>query len=154
MIPESVPSALNPTHDWIRVQFILAADALRRLPLTAFERPTGLRSGMPQVVRTRSEQFAALVDAQSDPALRLHMAIEADRRNEGRQTATHEQITALNRVAQWLLWLSADQKIVVMARAFGTPVARIARKIKCRSRQTVYTTEREAFDAIIGRLKK
>ena len=136
------------------MQLILAAAALKRLPLSAFDRPSRLRSGMPEIIRSRSEQFAALVDAESDPKLRWHMQREAAQRNEARECATDEQIAALNRVALWLLWLDREQQFVVMARAFGQPVARIADRIGCSSRQTVYDIERATFRVILDRLKK
>lgn len=147
--PQLVGSAASPTEDWVRVQFILAAAALRRLPLTAFERPTGLRSGMPAVVRSYQETFAAQVHADED--LALDQKLDAESRNRGRAGATMEQIDALNRVADWLLWLNRKQQLIVMGRAFGRMVTTISRKIGC-SRPTVYSEERKAFAIILAKL--
>lgn len=146
-----VGSPLNPTRDWVKEQFSLAATAMRCLPLTALERPTGLRSGMPEIVRSQADIFSAQV--QADGAVLLDHKLDAEARNRARACATPEQIAALNRVVDWLLWLSRPQQIVVMGRAFHRTVTTIARKLDC-SRPTVYSEERKAYDLIVRRLKK
>ena len=110
-----------------------AVDTAKRLPGNLW--PARLRAHMPEVVRSVAEAYAA------QPA-RLKLG-----------APEQSAITRLDRVTDWLFWLSEDARRIVLARGNRTPWTLIARW-DGRSERTLRYRHGEAIQLLVERLNR
>jgi hypothetical protein len=126
------------TEDEVQYRLGEAADCLRRMPMGKNARPSTRSTAWPDVVQ---ETFDAWIsygreDARTRPA-----------------APSSEDIDRMDEVMQWLMWLSADQRRVIWARACDIKWRRLE-DIDGRSVRTLQRLHNDGLCVIARRLNK
>jgi len=112
-----------------------ALDSLRRLRATRHTWPDSTRVAWPQAVLEASEAYGYTAEA-------IH-----------RPRPTAEEISHMDAVLPWLMWLTRTERICLSGVAMGVPLRRLARICGC-SRTTAAAWARAAAARIAAALDK